>query len=63
MSHRLVESGVHLMMGCSQLNMWGMTASAIDLRQQMRQACERRFGSPCTLADPCGARLSSVEKR
>jgi transposase len=39
-----------------------MAAYAIDLRQQILHACERRLGSQRALADLFGVSLSFVEK-
>jgi transposase len=38
-----------------------MAAHAIDLRQKMLRACERRLGSQRTIADLFGVRLGFVE--
>jgi transposase len=46
----------------SLLNIWGMAAYSIDLRQKILQACERRLGSQRALADLFGVSLSFVEK-
>jgi transposase len=42
--------------------MFGMAAYAIDLRQKILHACERRLGSQRALADLFGVSLSFVEK-
>ena len=44
------------------MSMWGMMASAIDLRHKILPACERRLGAQRALADLFGVSLSCVEK-
>jgi transposase len=46
----------------SSINMWGMAAYSIDLRQKILHAYERRLGSQQALADLFGVSLSFVEK-
>ena len=43
------------------MSMWGMMASAIDLRHKILPACERRLGAQRALADLFGVSLSCVE--
>jgi transposase len=46
----------------SQISLMSMAAYAIDLRQKILQACERRLGSQRALTDLFGVSLSCIEQ-